>query len=76
MVRSQSGQFFDHINNFRATVGRLAHEINAGLFALHRVQFDEPWKSERRLSYDEWQAYNATPSRGQAETLAPRPTSH
>ena len=54
MVRSQSGQFFDHINSFRVTLGRVISEINAGLVALHRVQFDEPWKPVRKPTYGEW----------------------
>ncbi len=54
MVRNQSGQFFDHINSFGASLRRLIRDINVGLVALHRVQFDEPWKSARRPMYGEW----------------------
>lgn len=54
MVRHQSTQIFDQMTNAWARFGQLVREVNLGLTALHRVQFDEPWKPIRKPTYGEW----------------------
>ena len=54
MAYMQKTGIFDHFAGARRGFGRLVHEIAAGLEALHRVQFDEPWKPVRKPTYGEW----------------------
>lgn len=62
MSNSRITRFFDHLGDLGRRLRRLGADIRAGLDALHRVQFDEPWIGNRRPTYEEWQAY-----------IAPRP---
>ena len=62
MKTSRTTQNFDHLRNLGRLLRRFGADVGAGLDALHRVQFDEPWTRNRRPTYEEWQAY-----------IAPRP---
>ena len=59
MVRSRFSRIFDHLGRIWRVVAAFVNDIKAGLDALHRVQFDEPWKGAHRPTYEEWQDYIA-----------------
>ena len=63
MARRKNSRIFDHLNAVGARLRGFVDEIKAGLDALHRVQFDEPWNRAHRPTYEEWQDF-----------IAPRPT--
>lgn len=52
MIRNTS-KFFDQVTGAWARLGRFVQEVNVGLAALHRAQFDEPWKPTHRPTYGE-----------------------
>lgn len=47
-------RFFDQVSGVRRQLARVVHDIAIGLDALHRVQFEEPWRPVRRPMYGEW----------------------
>lgn len=79
MGRSRNSRIFDHLSVVWARVCRVAGNVNTGLDALHRVQFDEPWNRAHRPTYEEWQDYIAvrpTPRPRDAVAMSPCRTAH
>ena len=73
MAGSQTSRIFDHLGTAGVRVRRFVAQIRAGLDALYRAQFDEPWTRSHRPTYEEWQDYMAPRPR---EPRAKRETRH